>query len=189
MNSEITVNGKPALLEEPYFLETFNKNVIDSISDAILIIDPKTFKIFGMNQASLEQLGLRKEEVIGHFCYEVTHHTSTPCKAPADVCPIFDLLKKDASLSVEHIHFDKDNKKLFVEVSAHPIRNRLGEIVLVTHVARDITAQKAMHAELVESEKLATIGELALTLANDLRNPLQAMQVAAFWLKKRLLSP
>lgn len=184
MSNEITERSKPALIEEPDFLETFNKSVIDSISDTILIIDPKNFKILAMNHSALEQLGLRREEVIGHLCYEVTHHTSTPCKAPHDVCPIFDLLKKDISMSVEHTHFDKANKEIFVEVSAHPIRNPQGEIILITHIARDITTRKAMQAKLVESEKLATVGELALTLANDLRNPLQAIQVASFWLKK-----
>jgi two-component system, sporulation sensor kinase A len=183
MNTEITERSKPALIEEIDFLETFNKSVIDSISDAILVIDPKTFKILGLNQAVLEQLGLRRE-VIGHFCYTVTHHTSTPCKAPNDICPIFDLIEKGVSVSVEHTHYDKNNKKIFVEVSAHPIRNPQGEIILITHIAKDITARKELQVKLVESEKLATVGELALTLANDLRNPLQAIQVASFWLKK-----
>jgi len=184
MSNEITLGSKSALIEEPVFLESFNKSIIDSISDAILVIDPKNFKILGVNQAILEQLNLRREEVIGQFCYSLTHHSSIPCKAPDDVCPIFDLLKKDVSVSVEHTHYDKDNKEIFVEVSAHPIRNQQGEIILITHIARDITARKAMQAKLVESEKLATVGELALTLANDLRNPLQAIQVASYWLKK-----
>jgi len=178
------INNKTILIDQPDFLETFNKSVIDSISDSILVIDSKNFKILGVNQAALEQLSQQGEEVIGHFCYEVTHHTSTPCKAPNDVCPIFNLLERNSSVSVEHKHLDKNNEELFVEVSAHPIRNNQGEIILITHIARDITARKAMETKLVESEKLAMVGELALTLANDLRNPLQAMQVATYWLKK-----
>jgi two-component system, NtrC family, sensor kinase len=184
MNNEITLGGKPEVDEKLCFLDKFNRSVIDSISDALLVIDPKDFKIIGANQEALRQLRLQREEVIGNFCYAVTHHTSTICKAPNDVCPIFDLLKTGVSVSVEHTHFDKENNKIFVEVSAHPIRNREGKITLITHIAKDITERKVMQAKLVDSEKHAIVGELALTLANDLRNPLQAIQVASYWLKK-----
>ena len=111
MSNETAVRSNPTLTEGSYFLEVFNKSIIDSISDIILVIDPKNFKILGANQAAIKELNLSREEIIGHFCYEVTHHTSTPCSTPNDVCPIFDLLKKDVSISVEHIHFDKNNKK------------------------------------------------------------------------------
>jgi two-component system NtrC family sensor kinase len=165
------------------FLEAFNESVIDSISDAILVIDPSDFKIVSANQAALKQLKMHREEAVGRFCYEVTHHASAPCKPPNDICPIHDLLRTDVSVSVEHTHFDKENRLFYVEVSAHPVRDREGKIVFITHVAKDITERKLLQARLLDSERLATVGELALTLANDLRNPLQSMQSATYWLK------
>jgi two-component system, NtrC family, sensor kinase len=183
MQSE-TTRHKRTINEELLILEAFNKSVIDSINDALLVIDPDNFKIIGMNQAALKQLGLKREELIGHYCYEMTHQTSTPCKPPNDVCPVFELLKTGMSMSVEHTHFDKEKNKVHVEVSAHPIRNPEGKIILITHIAKDITERKTMQAKLLDSEKLATVGDLAFTLANDLRNPLQAIQVASYWLKK-----
>jgi PAS domain S-box-containing protein len=181
---ETTMRRKRAADDELNFLETFHKSIIDSISDALLVIDPNDFKIISVNQAALEQLKLQREEVVGRFCYEVTHHTSTPCGPPNDVCPICDLLKTGNSVSVEHTHFDKENNKIYVEVSAHPIKNREGKTVLITHIAKNITERKFMQEKLLKSERLATVGELALTLANDLRNPLQAIQSATYWLNK-----
>jgi two-component system, NtrC family, sensor kinase len=184
MHKKTTVSRKCATNEEIYFLEAFNKSVLDSISDAILVIDPDNFKIIEINRAGLRQLDRLKEDVVGHLCYEVTHHRSTPCEPPNDICPILDLFKTGESVTVEHTHFNKENKKFYVEVSVHPIRNRDGKISLITHIAKDITERKLMQAKLLDSERLATVGDLALTLANDLRNPLQAIQVASYWLKK-----
>jgi len=183
MNDETTMRRKRAVDDELNFLETFNKSIIDSISDTLLVIDLSDFKIISTNQVALKQLNLQREEVVGRFCYEVTHHTSTPCKPPNDVCPIYELLKTGNSVSVEHTHFDKENNKIYVEVSAHPVRNHEGKTVLITHIAKDITERKLMQEKLLNSERLATVGGLALTLANDLRNPLQAIQSATYWLK------
>jgi PAS domain S-box-containing protein len=166
-----------------YFLEAFNRSVIDSISDALLIINPDNFKIIEVNQAALKQLGLQREGVIGHFCYQITHNISAPCKPPHHICPIHDLLETGNSLTVEHTHFDKENNMVYVEVSAHPIRNHEEKIILITYISKDITERKLMQAKLLDSERLATVGDLALTLANDLRNPLQAIQGASYWLK------
>jgi two-component system NtrC family sensor kinase len=181
-----------AATDELDALKELNKSVLDSISDILLVIDPNDYKIVGANEAALKRLKFRKEDLVGRFCYEVTHRILTPCKPPHDVCPIQELLKTGNSVAVEHTHFDKDNNRIYVEVSAHPIRNRAGKIILVTHIAKDITEKKQMQEELLKSERLATIGELALQLANDLRNPLQAIQGATYWLKgelSRLQSP
>jgi two-component system NtrC family sensor kinase len=183
LNDEKTIRLKLSVDDELNFLEEFNKSIIDSISDSLLVIDFSDFTIISANEAALKQLKMHREEVVGRFCYEVTHHTSTPCKPPHDVCPIFDLLKTGNSVSVEHTHFDKENNKIYVEVSAHPVRNREGKTVLITHIAKDITERKLMQEKILNFERHATVGELALTLANDLRNPLQTIQSATYWLK------
>lgn len=181
---EVTERNK-ATVDEQDFPKTFNDSIIDSISDDILVINPDDYTIVGSNEAVLKQLKLRKDNVVGRHCYEVTHHISSPCKPPHDICPIQELIKTGNSVSVEHTHFDKDNNKIYVEVSAHPIKNREGKIILVTHVAKDVTVRKRMQEELLKSQTLATIGELALQIANDLRNPLQAIQSATYFLKKK----
>lgn len=183
MNDEKAIRRKQALDNELYFLEDFHESIIDSISDALLVIDPSDFTIISANHAALKQLKLQREEAVGRFCYEVTHHVSEPCKPPHDDCPIYDLLKTGDSISVDHTHFDKENKKIYVEVSAHPVRNSEGKTVLITHIAKDITERKLMNEKLISSERLSTVGELSLILANDLRNPLQTMQIATHWLK------
>ena len=184
LSDEKTVRIKQTVDDDSSSLARFNKSIIDSISDALIVIDPADFKIISANRTALKQTKLQREEIVGRFCYEVTHHKSTPCEPPDDVCPIHELLKTENSVSVEHTHFDKENNKIYVEVSAHPIKNSEGKTVLITHIAKDITEKKLLQEKLLNSERLATVGELALTLANDLRNPLQAIATAAYWLEK-----
>ena len=57
-------------------LKEFGERLIDSISDALIIINPDDYTIIDANKASLEQLKSTKEELIGKTCYEATHHKS-----------------------------------------------------------------------------------------------------------------
>lgn len=129
-------------------MKEFNERVIDSLGDVLLVIDPKDYTIISANEAALKQLKLRKEDLIGKTCYETTHHRSTPCKPPHHICPIHEMLTTGKIVTVEHTHFDKDNKEIYVEVSAHPVRNQEGNIIQVVHLARDITERKKIEQEI-----------------------------------------
>jgi len=56
----------------------------------------------------------------------------------------------------------------------------------VLRVARDIRERKRMEEERLRLEKLATVGELATMVGHDLRNPLQSIENAAYYLKNEL---
>jgi hypothetical protein len=45
------------------------------------------------NKALLDRLGREKSDVIGNFCYRVTHNRETPCVPPKDPCPVAEALK------------------------------------------------------------------------------------------------
>lgn len=49
----------------------------------------------------------------------------------------------------------------------------------------DMTERKRMEEELLRSQRLATIGELAAMVGHDLRNPLQGIAAATYYLRKR----
>src|SRR3990170_957506 len=124
------------------FLKEFNERIVNSICDALLVIDPYDYTIISANEVALTQLKLRKEDVIGKTCYETTHHSSTPCKLPNHISPIQEMLETGEAVTVEHTHFDRNNNEIYVEVSAHPMRNQEGKIAQAVHLARNITERK-----------------------------------------------
>ena len=124
------------------FSKEFSESVINSVDEALLVIDVNDFRIVDANAAALKQTGCSKEELIEKTCYAMTHYKSVPCQPPNDICPVHEMLKTGRPVRVEHKHFDKNNNELFVEVSVYPIRNVEGKIIQATHISRDITETK-----------------------------------------------
>ena len=133
-------------------LKEFDERIVDSLGEAILIIDPENFEVLNANKAAYEQLNITRKDMIGKTCYETTHNISLPCQAPEHVCPIQEMQKTGKPITVEHTHYNCQHDAVFVEVSAYPIKNAEGKNVVI-HVARDITPRKLMEINLQASEE------------------------------------
>lgn len=138
----------------------FSKTVLNNMNDAVSIIDVHDFKLIDVNTVFLDWLGVKKEDVIGRTCYEITHRLAEPCVPPDHICPISDMLKNAKHSIAEHVHYIKGGKKQYFEVSASPIKDEKGKIIQVVHVAKDITERKlAEEALRLSEEKYRTMIE------------------------------
>ncbi|NOZ77465.1 MAG: PAS domain S-box protein, partial [Euryarchaeota archaeon] len=145
--------SEEALRRSKEFVET----VLNSMHDAVSIIDARDFRVVGVNKAFLDQLGLKEEEAIGRLCHELTHRRRDPCHPPDDVCPLMETLETGKHASVEHIHYQKDGEKVYVEVSTSPIKDERGRVVQVVHVARDVTERKKAEEQIRESLRVKEV--------------------------------
>ena len=130
--------AEEALQGSKEFIET----VMNSLTDSICTIDTHDFKVTGTDRAFLKMLKMGEKEVIGKTCYELTHRLSEPCGPPDHICPLSDTVKTGQPSSAEHVHWDRDGNKIYVETSTHPMTNEKGEVYQVVHLARDITERK-----------------------------------------------
>lgn len=135
------------------FLDDYGSVFLDSIRDAISIIDTRTKRIVAANRTFYKTLGYTEKEVIGRHCYTITHRHGRPCSGPDELCPMVRTLHTGASAVFEHIHCHKDGRSVFLEVSTSPIRDGKGRVVYVIHVARDITERKISEDELRKLKK------------------------------------
>jgi PAS domain S-box-containing protein len=124
------------------------KIILDSMNDAVSIVDASTFRILGVNRTFLKDLGFTEEEVIGKHCYEVTHHRKEPCLPPDDICPLVETVRTGKYSAAEHVHYSKSGEKIYVEVSTSPVKDKDGKVVQVVHVSRDISERKRAEEEL-----------------------------------------
>lgn len=131
----------------------FAETVLNSMNDAISVIDVNNSRIIDANSVFLTDYGMKKEEVIGKKCYEITHKRAEPCIPPDYICPLMDTLKTGDHSTAEHVHYMKNGEKRYVEVSTSPIMDETGKIYNVIHVARDITRHKQMEDTLRRNEE------------------------------------
>ncbi len=141
--------AEDTIRQQKNFIET----VINSIPDAISIIEVDTGRVVKANDAFAAEVGLPHDEIEGKPCYQLTHGLPEMCAPPHHECPMFKTKETGQKHVVEHIHETADGQQLYVEVSTFPIREENGEIRQVVHVARDITERKKAEAEIKNSEK------------------------------------
>jgi len=154
-------------------------DIIDGISDHIMLIDAKDHRILEVNRAFLEGYGLSRDEVLGRTCYEVTHHSERPCCEldGQHRCPIVESRSHDGPVHIDHVHYSSTNEGILVEIAAFPVKDASNDVVRVIHLSRDVTSRKkAMKAEL-EGEKLRAIIELAGAMSHEINQPLTTLLI------------
>jgi len=69
----------------------------------------------------------------------------------------------------------KDGTRCPILLSVSPLRNGRGKIVGTSTIARDISAEKQSEEAIRRTDKLATAGRLAASIAHEINNPLEAV--------------
>lgn len=160
----------------------FLQMTMDSMPDAIAIVDVNNLEIIDCNKVFLRSYKKSKANVIGRKCFEVIHKQSEPCTLPHDLCPIPDMMELRKNVTIEHVHYYNDTEE-YVEVSVSPIFNENNEITQAVHVNRNITERKnteralsQANVQVIQSEKMAAVGALACKIAKELSGPLKIIK-------------
>lgn len=145
---------------------------VESAPNGMLMVDPRgkivlanaqAEKLFGYSKAELLQLSV-EQLVPARFRARHPVHRSdfhaTPQPRP---------MGPDRELYA----LRKDGVEVPVEIGLNPLRTGEGDFVLASVV--DLTTFKRMQAELIRNQSLAALGEMAATVAHEVKNPLAAI--------------
>jgi PAS domain S-box-containing protein len=142
--------------------------MFDSISDGVIVYDDK-----GMVQ--------HRNHVCPHYfpqktlpgcsCRELFHpeHESAPLDCPVERALSGERVQISlASLSAE-------GKDRYFDVTATPIEDNKSEQYRVLVFLRDVTEKRLQELQLMQAEKLSSIGVLAAGVAHEINNPLSSV--------------
>jgi signal transduction histidine kinase len=178
------------------------ENMATSI-DAGLTIIGRDYRILWGNKL-IKQISCNDLE--NKLCYSVYNRSNKIC----DNCGVKKVFENGAVVDRHDYNYKFDGRDEWVELIATPVKDKNGNVVAALELVVNITERKRLQTklgdysqkleelvqkrtvqlkntqmELVKSERLAVIGELAGMIGHDLRNPLTGIKNSAYFLKKK----
>jgi len=134
--------------------ESKNKlqTLFDAITDQVVMID----RDFNIKMAN------RKEGADSGKCFAKIFNFSQPCER----CPGAMVFQQKKSITLEEKYGDE-----YYLLQAYPIFDNEGEVDGVLEFSRLITKQKNMEMQLMQTDKLASLGQLVSGIAHEINNP------------------
>ncbi len=161
------------------------RNLVEDIEDVIFRLDKKGRYLF-LNSALKNVTGYTLQE----FYKNPSIATEMIHKHDGEL--VKDTIRKviegelKVSKDLEYRIYCKNGEELWVSQNTYPIKNKKGNIVGIEGIMRDITNSKKIEEQIRRSERLASIGELAASIAHEIRNPLGAISNSVCMLKRDL---
>ncbi|GBD95486.1 blue-light-activated protein [bacterium BMS3Abin06] len=162
-------------LSEEKFSKAFRSSPI-----LIAICTLKEGRFIDVNDAFLEVSGYSREEVIGQTSSGLGLWTG-----PEERARVFDMLRSRGIVNNQEVKFRiKSGNILTVLLSAEKIDIE-GETSIIV-VAQDISERKKLENQLIHSQKMEAVGQLAGGIAHDFNNILSAIINYAYLIKMRI---
>jgi PAS domain S-box-containing protein len=144
--------------------------IVESSDDAIVSKDLNGV-VTSWNKGAERIFGYTQEEIVGKSITLII-----PPELLEDEPRI--LARIQAGQRIEHfqtVRVRKDGRRIDVSLTVSPVKNDRGIVTGAAKIARDITEHKKLEAALHTSERLASAGRLAATIAHEINNPLEAV--------------
>ena len=144
--------------------------IVESSDDAIIGKNLNGI-VTSWNPCAERMFGYTAEEMIGQSVRKII---------PQDVFADEDRIMSAVARGERTEHFEtvrkrKDGENIEVSLTLSPVCDESGNIVGVASISRDVSQQKKVEKALHTTERLATVGRMAATIAHEINNPLEAV--------------
>jgi two-component system NtrC family sensor kinase len=169
---QLEANNDELISKEQQLLNSRNtlRTLFDNIPESFYIID-NDYRLMAVNQSRAERADLRPQELVGQKCYSAFYRLNSPC--PGCLVAKTFTTRKPNIRKVHYLQKDRSNQEW--EIHAYPVADEDGYCEQVILLEENITEKRRLEAELIQSEKLAAVGQLAAGVAHEINNPLTSI--------------
>jgi PAS domain S-box-containing protein len=144
--------------------------IVEYSDDAIVSKDLRGV-VTSWNPGAQRMFGYTAEEMIGEPIMRII-----PPELQADETRILATIARGERIEhFETVRLNKSGESVEVSLTVSPVKDQAGNIVGAAKIARDVTQRKRAERALQTTERLASVGRLAATIAHEINNPLEAI--------------
>jgi PAS domain S-box-containing protein len=175
-NEELNAN-----LREKEEIKNYLHNILESLGTGVVVID-LAGRITTLNQAVEEIIGVREGEAKGRGIEEIL----APEVFPNPLLRGEALRAVQEPMEIEAEFYPAGRGALHLGISISPLKNSEGRRMGTVLALQDITQMKRLEEQANRTDRLAAMGEMAVKIAHEVRNPLGSIELLASLLRKEL---
>lgn len=144
--------------------------LFDNIPLAMYIIDTR-YQLEAINLSRSQRAQEEPQELVGMKCYQALYDREQPCS----FCMVEQTLL--AGKDTHQVFQRKGDGHIpqVWEMSTYPNFSDDGKVRQAIIIEEEVTERKRLEEQLIQSEKLAVVGQLAAGVAHEINNPLTAI--------------
>lgn len=119
--------------------------LIDAQENPFVLIDPQ-YRVVAANGAYQAAYGLQPNEIVGRYCYELSHRRAVPCHKHGEECPHRQVMAERKGCQVVHTHFDRHGSAEHVQIKGFAIPHPDGGFLVGESIFR-LTAQPELDCD------------------------------------------
>ena len=169
------------LLGESMYLRNYLDNLLDNANAPIVVTD-RDRRIKVVNRAFEQLTGWNRTDVLDKDVLKLLPKSECDRFLPA----IINALRGESTRSLELRVPRKSGGHARLAFSTAAVTSGYGEIVGVVAIGQDMTELRQLQQQIIHSEKLATLGQLAAGVVHELNNPLTSISVYSEYLLKKM---
>ena len=165
----VDVTEKRAMERQLLQQEEFRRRLLESFPDLILVVDLEERYTFVSSRVR-DLLGYQPEALLGKKISELEDHSPELASLYHDVAS-----SQQAFASTEYGARHSDGSWRTMRASASQLFDAEAKLIGVIISVRDITTERKLEQQVVQSERLAAMGAMIGGVAHELNNPLTAI--------------
>lgn len=166
----LTENNNTLLRKIQFPLD--DEQMMDSIATAVIVTDAEGH-VYRFNKAAELMFGLSKEQAMGTKYY----YKMAPEEEDRIQRRFHHVLRTGHTFCGQDVSFTlRNGNKVLLNPHISVLRDKEGNHIGIIMLLEDVTEIRRMQRLMQRQEKLTAIGELAVGIAHELRNPLSAIK-------------